>query len=457
MTQSPPNTETPDGSPVDTRDQSTRRRDARRAQVASFLGTMVEFYDFILYAAAAGIVFPAVFFAGLDPQLATTLSFVVLLSGYLARPLGGLVFGHFGDRFGRKNVLFVTLLLMGVVSVGIGVLPSYGAIGAAAPITLVMLRMLQGLAMGGEWGGATLMSMEHASKKSRGVGASIAAIGGPAGAILATMALALFSRMPGTSFLDWGWRIPFLLSAVIVLVGVYLRLRVTESPDFQRRLAEVEDAHDRALPLATVVTKFPLQVIIGTFAGAGSLAVQGLLASFMVRYVTTQGHVGQEAALYMLSGSYFLMIFAIPFFAWLSDRYGRKPVMITAGIVGAALVFPMFALFNSTSPMIVLAGFLLAGSIVHAAMFGPFGAFLSEKYAPEARYTGASLSYQLSSILGAGSIPLIANLVVSPENGVTYLGWYVIFLFALSIIAVFVSKETAGPRAVRLKWEDDAQ
>lgn len=424
-----------------------QRRDSRRAKVASFLGTTVEFYDFLLYAFAAGLIFPRIFFAGVSPQLGTTLSFVILLAGYLARPIGGLVFGHFGDRFGRKNVLFVTLLLMGFVSVGIGLLPSYQSIGAVAPISLVMLRIVQGLAMGGEWGGATLMGMEHSDKKSRGLGASIAAMGGPAGAVLATVVLALFSQMPNEQFFSWGWRIPFLMSAVIVLIGLYLRLRVTESPDFQKALEAAEDAHDKALPIKRVLTEFPGQVILGTFAGAGSLAVQGLLASFLVPYVVGAGVVPRQTALLMLAAGYVFQIATIPFFAGLSDKYGRKPVLIITGIVSAALIFPMFWMFNSANPWIVLFGFIFGCNILQSSMFGPIPAFLSEKFATEARYTGASLSYQLSSILGAGTIPLIANLIVGEGRSMTWLGLYMIFLFVVSIIAVALSRETAGPRA----------
>jgi len=298
--------------------------------------------------------------------------------------------------------------------------------------------------MGGEWGGATLMSMEHAGRKSRGLGASIATIGGPAGAVLATVVLALFSRMPDAQFLSWGWRIPFLLSAVIVLIGLYLRLRVTESPDFQKALAAAEDAHDKALPLATVVTRFPGQVLLGTFAGAAPLAIQGLLGSFMVPFVVSQHLIDRQTALLMLAAGYLAQIPTLMLFAHLSDRFGRRPVMIVAGIASAVLVFPVFALFTSGRPALVLAGFLLGLMVVQSSMFGPLGAFLSEKYSTEARYTGASLSYQLASIAGAGTIPLIATRIVTPEHGLSYLGWYLIALFALAVGAVVLSRETAG-------------
>ena len=434
--------------PVKTAQQ---KRDSRRAPAASFMGTTVEYYDFLLYASAAGLVFPKIFFSDLDPKTGATLSFAILLSGYLARPIGGLVFGHFGDRFGRKNVLFITLLMMGFVSVAIGLLPTYAAIGVAAPLALVMLRMIQGLAMGGEWGGATLMSMEHADDKSRGVGASIAAIGGPAGAVLATVVLSLFSRMPDEQFLSWGWRVPFLLSALIVLVGLYLRLKVTESPDFQLALEAAEAAHDRALPLVTVLTKFPWQVVLGALAAAAPLAIQGLIGSFMVPYVVASGTVDRMTALLMLAGAYAVQIITLPLFAWLSDRHGRKPVMIIGGIVSAARVFPVLALFNSTSPLMVFIAFFVGLAILQSSMFGPVGAFLSEKFETDARYTGASLSYQLASIIGAGSIPLVATRIVSPETGTTYLGWYVIGMFVVSIIAVLLSRETANKRSEELR------
>ncbi|WFR72263.1 MFS transporter [Prescottella defluvii] len=222
----PLNTTHPDPSPVD----------SRRALISSFLGSTVEYYDFLLYGAAAGLVFPKLFFPNtMDPVLGSTLSFVILLAGYISRPIGGILFGHFGDKYGRKNILVITLLMMGLVSVVIGLMPTYATIGVAAPLILVALRIVQGLAVGGEWAGATLMAAEHVNQDRRGFAASIAVTGGPTGSVLATLVLALFSGLPDDAFLSWGWRVPFLLSAVLVIVGLFLRYRVTESPTSRRR------------------------------------------------------------------------------------------------------------------------------------------------------------------------------------------------------------------------------
>lgn len=262
-------------------------RDRRRAIVSSFLGSTVEYYDFLLYAAAAGLVFPKLFFAGVDPTTGIFLSYLTLFTGYVARPIGGLLFGHFGDKVGRKNMLFITLMMMGIVSICIGLMPTADSIGVAAPIALVVLRMIQGLAVGGEWAGATLMAMEHSKEGSRGLGASIAVAGGPSGAVLATLVLALFSSLPDEQFLSWGWRVPFLFSVALVVVGLYLRLRVTESPDFAAARAE-GDVHT-GVPLVAMIRQYPKEVLLGAVAAAGPLFLQSLLAVVMVPYVVESG------------------------------------------------------------------------------------------------------------------------------------------------------------------------
>lgn len=236
--------------PIREAELKQKKRESRRAVISSYLGSTVEYYDFLLYGSAASLVFPALFFSDLDPGLGIILSFLTLATGYIARPIGGLLFGHFGDKYGRKQILFITLMVMGIVSILIGLLPTYQTIGIAAPIALLALRVLQGLAVGGEWAGATLMAMEHSGKKSKGLGASIAVSGGPSGAVLATLVLGGFSLMPEEQFMSWGWRIPFLLSALLVVIGLYLRHRVTESPDFEQAKAkEAQQSESASVPL----------------------------------------------------------------------------------------------------------------------------------------------------------------------------------------------------------------
>lgn len=389
------------------------RHTARRAQLASMMGTAVEAYDFALYGTAAGIVFPQLFFGSLPPATGSAIAFVILLGGYIARPLGAAVFGHFGDRHGRRRVLVFTLVLMGVCSFAMGLLPPTAQAGIAAPIALVTLRLLQGLAYGGEWGGATLMAMEHSPEGQRGFGASIAAAGGPAGSLMAALSLAIVSMLPDQQFFSWGWRLPFLLSLGVVLFGLWLRLGVEESPEFRQASAEEGVA---AAPLAVIARRYPLQVIGATVVGVGTLFIQGLLAAYMVPHLVGRGDLDRSSALLLLSISSFVQIFTLPFFAALSDRLGRRRWLLIANGAGAVLVWPMLLLFTSgTAPMIALA-FVLGNSLIQSAAFGPFGAYLGERFEVQARYTGVSVSFQLAAILGAGMAPLVAQLLVTSSG-----------------------------------------
>lgn len=420
-------------------------KESRRALVSSFLGSTVEYYDFLLYGSAAGLVFPHLFFdKDMDPTLGMVLSFVILLAGYIARPVGGVLFGHFGDRFGRKNMLFITLMMMGVVSVVIGLMPTYATIGIAAPIILVLLRVVQGLAVGGEWAGATLMAAEHVSEGKRGWAASIAVTGGPTGSVLATLVLGLFAGLPEEAFMTWGWRVPFLLSAVLVIIGLYLRYRVTESPDFVAAQASGE-VHT-GVPIVRVLTKYPLSTLYGILACAGPLFMQALLAIFMVPFVVQTGAVDRQQALMLLTASSFVHIFAIPFFAALSDRFGRRPVMLAGAGISIALVFPMFALFNSGSFWLIALAFMVGNPIIQASMYGPIGAFLAEKFETQDRYTGVSLTFQLGSVLGAGTAPLMATWLMGLDNGLgtsNIAVWFII-LIVVAGVSVLLSKETLG-------------
>lgn len=421
----------------------TSGKDSRRALVSSFLGSSVEYYDFLLYGSAAGLVFPYLFFPEtMDPAVGTALSFVILLAGYVARPVGGIIFGHFGDRFGRKNILFITLMMMGLVSVCIGLMPTYQTIGMAAPVALVLLRIIQGLAVGGEWAGATLMAAEHVGEKNRGIAASVAVSGGPAGAVLATLVLGLFAGLPREEFLAWGWRIPFLFSVVLVIIGLYMRYRVTESPDFLK--AQGENAAPTGAPILRVLREYPRETVLGILGIAGPLFMQALMGVFMVPHVVATGAMTQQQALMMLTASNFLHIFAIPFFAWLSDRFGRRPVMLAGAVISVVLVFPMFALFNSGSFWLIALGFMVGNPIIQASMYGPVGAFLAEKFDTNARYTGVSLTYQVGSVLGAGTAPLMAQWLIALDNGggTSNIAWYFIFLIVVAAVCVYLSKET---------------
>lgn len=443
-----------DGTAVDVAKHNRAPRERRLALASSFLGATVEYYDFLLYAAAAGLVFPQLFFNGIDPTLATTLSFVILLTGYLARPIGSMAFGHFGDKYGRKNVLVITLMTMGVVSLSIGLMPSSLMIGSAAPIILVALRIIQGLAIGGEWAGATLMAMEHSTAEKKGFGASLAIAGGPAGAVLSTLVLSLFAGFSGANFAnpeqyfvtDWGWRVPFLFSAVIVLIGLFMRANVKESPEFEaaRKAGKVHTG----VPLVRMFKEAPKELVLGTLAGAAGLFVQGVQASYMVPFIVkstaeSDHPISRSAALMMVTVGSVFAIFIMPALAALSDRMGRRRVMIAGGLVSIIGVWIVFNMIETGDPAKVWIGMVLLVCVVQPAQYGPIGAFISEKFSAELRYTGSGITFQSASILGAGLAPLIANRIVTPESGLTPLAIVISIFFVISSVAIFLSKETA--------------
>lgn len=440
--------------PADHAKHERTPKERRLALASSFLGSTVEYYDFLLYAAAAGLVFPQLFFANIDPRLGTMLSFVILLTGYLSRPIGSMAFGHFGDKYGRKNVLVITLLTMGLVSISIGLMPSSQVIGAAAPILLVILRIIQGIAIGGEWAGATLMAMENSTAKNKGFGASIAIAGGPAGAILSTLVLAVFAQMSGDNFAnpeqyfvtDWGWRVPFLFSAAIVIVGLFMRANVKESPEFEaaRRAGKVHTG----VPLVRMLKEAPRELVLGALAGMAGLFVQGLQGSFMVPYIVnatadTASPVSRSTALMMVTVGSAFAIFVMPALAALSDRLGRRRVMLAGGLVSIVGIWIVFNMIDSGDPTKIWLGMVLLVCVVQPAQYGPIGAFISEKFVPELRYTGSGITYQAASILGAGTAPLVATRFVTPETGLTPLAIIISGLFVVSSLAIFFSKETA--------------
>lgn len=421
-------------------DSHTGKREQRRVLISSFLGSTVEYYDFLLYGAAAGMVFPHLFFhESMDPTFGIMLSYVIMFSGYLSRPIGGLLFGHLGDRYGRKNILFITLLIMGAVSVCVGLMPTYHSIGIAAPILMVVLRVLQGIAVGGEWAGATLMAAEHATEGKRGFAASIAVAGGPAGAVLSTLVLGLFAGLPEDQFMSWGWRVPFLFSVVLVIIGLYMRYKLTESPEFLEA-KKTGEAHT-GVPIARLFTEYPREVIYSIFAIAGPLFMQALMAVFVVPFVVAQGAVSRQEALMMLTFSAALHVFAIPFFASLSDRFGRLRVMLVGVVISIVLVFPMFWLFNSGVPAYIALGFIVGNPIIQASVYGPVGAFLAEKFDTPVRYTGVSFTYQIGSVLGAGLAPIVATWLVDKGDGSTdYIAFYFIGLMLIAALAIVAAE-----------------
>jgi metabolite-proton symporter len=412
----------------------------RRVVVASLVGTSLEWYDFFIYGTAAALVFNQLFFPSFEPLVGTLLAFTTYAVGFIARPLGGIVFGHYGDKVGRKNVLVATLLLMGVATFAIGLMPTYETIGVWAPVLLVALRFLQGLGLGGEWGGAVLMTLESGDARKRGLNASWPQVGVPIGLLLANGVLSLMGGVTGDdAFLSWGWRVPFLLSGLLVLVGLWIRLSVAESPLFQ----EVETKQVKAkAPIVDVLQRYPRQVLLAVGARVGVDVAFYLFILFITTYVVTYLGLPQSYALNAVLIAAACQVVFIPFFGSLSDRLGRRPVYL-AGAVGAAIwSFAFFALLDTGSfPLIVVAA--VVALVFHAAMYGPQASFIAEMFPTQVRYSGASLGYQLAGVVGGALAPIIATALLSSYDSSVVVSLYAVVVLAVTVLCVLVAKETA--------------
>ncbi|WP_142061133.1 MFS transporter [Pseudarthrobacter sp. B4EP4b] len=419
-----------------------QRRQMRRVLWSSYIGSTVEFYDFLVYGTAASLVFGQIFFADLDPLVGTIASFGTLAAGYAARPLGGVIFGHFGDRLGRKQMLILTMMLMGVSSTLIGLLPSQQQIGAA-PVILILLRIIQGIALGGEWGGATLMALEHSTSRRRGLSVAIVNAGAPTGAVLAAGIMGVFSLLPQDQFLSWGWRIPFLISAVLVAVALWVRLGVHESPIFQQaqEAAKLEAPTKKPVPLIEVL-RHPKGVLLSGLAGIAPLAIQSLMATFALTFAILGG-TDRSVALFAAAIASVVNMVTLPLFGALSDRLGRRPVLAGGLITAAVLAYPIFSMIGSGNTAMVFTGYFLGYGLVVAALMGTLSSFISEQFSTTSRYTGASLGYQLGATLGAGFAPLIAaNLLTVGGPNATLVAIFVGALAVVSGLAVLATRES---------------
>ncbi|MFF0559418.1 MFS transporter [Streptomyces sp. NPDC004266] len=413
----------------------------RRVALSSLLGTVIEYYDFLLYGTMAALVFGELFFPESDPAVGTIAAFGTLAAGYVARPLGGAVFGHFGDRLGRKSMLVLTMALMGVASFLIGVLPTYGTIGVAAPVLLVLFRVVQGVAIGGEWAGATLMVVEHAAPRRRGLWSGVMQMGSPIGFLLSTVAVTLTSLLPRASFLTWGWRVPFLFSAVLLAIGLYVRVSVTESPLFQRAARERETGAASGVPLAQVL-RGPRTLVLACAVGIGPFALTALISTFMLTYATTIGYATSEVMTGLLFTSVTGLV-SIPLFSALSDRVGRRAVVL-AGAAGVVLLaFPVYALVDTRTPALLILGMVL-GQVVQSAMYAPLGPLLSEMFGTRVRYTGASLGYQLAALIGGGFTPVFAGGLLSDDARSAPLAVLAVVCGLVTALAVWRTAETRG-------------
>jgi metabolite-proton symporter len=406
--------------------------------VASFIGTTIEWYDFFLYGTAAALVFNRLFFPTLDPLAGTLSAYGTFAVGFVARPLGGAVFGHFGDRIGRKQMLVWSLSIMGVATALIGLTPTYAQIGIWSPILLVVLRFVQGFGVGGEWGGAVLLAVEHSGGERRGFHGSWPQMGVPGGLLLSTGVFAVFSSwLPEPAFLAWGWRIPFLISVLLVAVGLFVRLRVLESPSFEK----VKEARrESRTPLLDVFRDHPREVLIGM----GMRFAQNVIFYIYTVFVLSYGEktLGYPRSV-MLRGvmiASFLGLFAIPLWSHLSDRVGRRPIYLAGGIFSLVVAYPFFWMMERGAGFVAIA-MVLAMNIGHDMMYGPMAATLSELFGTRVRYSGASLVYQLTSVVSGGVAPFIATVLLA-RYGSGAVAAYVVACCAVTVVATWFLPET---------------
>jgi len=417
---------------------SSETNSVRLVAVASFIGTTIEWYDFFLYGTAAALVFNRLFFPTFDPLMGTLAAFGTYAVGFVARPVGGIVIGHYGDKIGRKSMLVLTLVVMGVATFLIGLLPTYAQIGPWAAVGLVLLRVAQGFGVGGEWGGAVLMAVEHAPPGTRGYYGSWPQIGVPAGLVISTAVFAVFSRLPEEQFLSWGWRVPFLLSAMLVIVGLMIRVRILETPAFTKVKEASREAHQ---PIIEVLRTYPKQVLLAMGARFGENGAFYIYSVFVLTYATQHVKMPQQVVLTAMLIGAGLELIAIPFFGAMSDRFGRRPVYLFGAIATALWAYPLFKLLDTASPPLVVLALVVAFVFSHAAMYGPQAAFFSELFGTRVRYSGASLGAQLAAVLAGGTSPFIATLLLA-RYGTNALSLYLIFMAAVTIVAVLLASET---------------
>jgi metabolite-proton symporter len=408
--------------------------DVRLVVASSVIGTTVEWYDFFLYGTAAGIVFNKLYFPSEDPLVGTLLAFAAFALGFVARPIGGLIFGHIGDRVGRKKTLVATMLIMGVATCAIGLVPTFDTIGIAAPILLVLLRLAQGIAIGGEWGGAVLMAVEYAPRGKRGLYGSFPQVGLALGLMLGTGVFAgLNVGMTDAAFLDWGWRIAFLLSALLVLVGMFIRLKVMETPAFRKLEEHEEKATVPVVELAR--NKLSRRHVL---LGMGSRLTEGITfnawAVFAISYGTGTLGMSQQPLLIAVMIAAAAMIFFIPIFGSLSDRFGRRRTFSVGAVLTGLLAYPAFAALGTGDPLLITIALVAVLGIAYPVMYGPQAAFYAEMFPTSVRCTGISFVYQFSGIFASGCTPLVLAFLVGQSGG----GYGLVLLYLLAATAVSV-------------------
>jgi MFS family permease len=415
------------------------RAQLRRAVIASTVGTIIEWYDFLLYGQMAAIVFAKLYFPSSDPLTGTLQAFAVFAVGFVARPVGAAIFGHYGDRIGRKAALIATLLLTGLSTFLVGCVPTYEQIGIWGAVILTALRFIQGLGVGGEWGGSVLLSMEWAhTSKNRGLIAAWPQFGGPAGFFLANLAILAFSQLSGDQFLSWGWRVPFLLSIVMVGIGLWIRLGILETPIFQRVIAEERVAR---APVVEVFKRQPKEIFLTAFARMGQMAPVFIYIAFVFPYGMQVVHLSRDFILLVLQIGSVFSLFTVLFSGWLSDRLGRKRVYIFGAAATGLFAFAYYAMFNTGLPALVIAAVLIT-TLFHDMMWGPLAALTAEVFTPRLRYSGASIGFQLAAVFAGGPAPMIATVLLAATGS-----GYAIALYIFGCAVVSVVTTAALPNA----------
>jgi metabolite-proton symporter len=409
-----------------------QRRQLRRAVIASTVGTTIEWYDFFLYSIVTGLVFAKLFFPKSDPLVGTLEAFAVYAVGFLARPVGAAIFGHYGDRIGRKSTLIATLLLMGLATFAVAFVPTYERIGIWGAVLLTLLRFIQGLGVGGEWGGSVLMSMEWTKTNAhRGYAASWPQFGVPAGLFLANLAVLGFSAMSGDQFLSWGWRVPFFLSIVLVAIGLYIRLRILETPIFSRLIAE---KRIERTPVLEVIKRQPVPIILSALARMAEQAPFYIFTAFVFTYGTTVLHTSRDFLLISVLAASLLSFFTIPFAGHLSDRIGRRRMYLIGVVVMGIFGFIYYAMLDQASAAWIFVAIVLS-LVPHDLMYGPQAALIAESFTGRLRYSGASIGYQLASVIAGGPAPLIATALFAQYHSGYAIAGYILVCAVISFFA----------------------
>lgn len=425
-------------------------RELRRAVIAATVGTTIEWYDFLLYSTMAGLVFAKLFFPQEDPLTGTLSAFGIYFVGFVARPIGAFIFGHYGDRVGRKSTLIFTLVLMGISTFLVAILPGYDTIGVWGAVILTVLRLVQGIGVGGEWGGSVLLTMEWARHNNeRGFLTSWPQFGGPAGLFLANLAVLAFSQMSGDAFFSWGWRIPFALSLVLVAIGLWIRLQILETPVFRKLV--LERKIERA-PIVEVLRKQPGTIILTALARMSEQAPFYVFTAFIFAYGTGTLHVSRDLLLTGVLCAVVVSAITIPLSGHISDRIGRKRMYILGAAVMGVFGFIYFGLVDTGNPVLIFLAMVLS-LIPHDMQYGPQAALIAESFTPRLRYSGASIGYQLASIIAGGPAPLIATALFAEYKSATPIAIYILITAIISIAATVFLTDYTG-RDISAEYDD---